>query len=98
MWRRKKESNVLQQIYMLRFAKKMDSPLRWFPNIALKFSTNSSLFRICIYGLRDTYCVIRNVPFLTATCFMTQIFSSPQVVCRPALPRDYADITEFCKR
>jgi len=28
---------------------------------------------------------------------MTQTFSSPQVVCRPALPRDHADITEFCK-
>jgi len=28
---------------------------------------------------------------------MTQTFSSPQVVCRPALARDHADITEFCK-
>ena len=28
---------------------------------------------------------------------MTQTFSSPQVVCRPALPRDHADIAEFCK-
>ena len=31
------------------------------------------------------------------TCLMTQSFSSPQVVCRPALPRDHADIAEFCK-
>jgi len=28
---------------------------------------------------------------------MTQTFSSPQVVCRPALPRDHADVAEFCK-
>jgi GNAT superfamily N-acetyltransferase len=28
---------------------------------------------------------------------MSPPFSSPQVVCRPALPRDYADIVEFCK-
>jgi GNAT superfamily N-acetyltransferase len=28
---------------------------------------------------------------------MPQTFSSPQVVCRPALPLDYADIREFCK-
>ena len=28
---------------------------------------------------------------------MTQSFASPQVVCRPALSRDYADIVEFCK-
>jgi len=28
---------------------------------------------------------------------MTQTFSSPRVVCRPALPRDHADVTEFCK-
>lgn len=28
---------------------------------------------------------------------MTQSFSSPQVVCRPALARDQADINEFCK-
>ncbi len=25
------------------------------------------------------------------------VFSSPQVVCRPAIARDHADITEFCK-
>ena len=29
---------------------------------------------------------------------MSQTFSSPQVVCRPALPGDHADIAEFCKR
>ncbi len=29
---------------------------------------------------------------------MPQAFASPPVVCRPALPRDHADITEFCKR
>lgn len=29
---------------------------------------------------------------------MTQTFSSPQVVCRPAIARDHADIAEFCKR
>ena len=28
---------------------------------------------------------------------MPQAFSSPQVVCRPALPHDYADVAEFCK-
>jgi len=28
---------------------------------------------------------------------MTQTFSSPQVVCRPALARDQEDINEFCK-
>ena len=28
---------------------------------------------------------------------MTQTFTSPQVVCRPALPRDTADVLEFCK-
>ena len=28
---------------------------------------------------------------------MTQTFSTPQVVCRPAIARDHADITEFCK-
>lgn len=28
---------------------------------------------------------------------MTQTFSSPQVVCRPALPRDTADVLEFAK-
>src|SRR6185436_8232724 len=28
---------------------------------------------------------------------MTQSFSSPQVICRPALARDQADINEFCK-
>src|SRR5512143_3375071 len=28
---------------------------------------------------------------------MTPTFSSPQVVCRPALARDQADINEFCK-
>ena len=28
---------------------------------------------------------------------MPQTSSSPQVVCRPALPLDYADIREFCK-
>ena len=28
---------------------------------------------------------------------MTQTFSSPQVVCRPALARDQADVNEFCK-
>jgi len=28
---------------------------------------------------------------------MTQIFSSPQVLCRPALESDYPDIAEFCK-
>jgi GNAT superfamily N-acetyltransferase len=28
---------------------------------------------------------------------MTQTFSSSQVVCRPALARDRADVTEFCK-
>ena len=28
---------------------------------------------------------------------MTQTFSAPQVVCRPAIARDHADITEFCK-
>ena len=28
---------------------------------------------------------------------MLQAFASPQVVCRPALPRDYADVAEFCK-
>jgi len=28
---------------------------------------------------------------------MTQTFSSPQVVCRPAVARDHADIAEFCK-
>ena len=28
---------------------------------------------------------------------MTQTFSSPQVVCRPAIARDHADIAEFCK-
>jgi GNAT superfamily N-acetyltransferase len=28
---------------------------------------------------------------------MTQTFSVPQVVCRPALARDHADINEFCK-
>jgi GNAT superfamily N-acetyltransferase len=28
---------------------------------------------------------------------MTQTFASPQVVCRPAIPRDHADIEEFCK-
>ena len=28
---------------------------------------------------------------------MTQTFFSPQVVCRPAIARDHADITEFCK-
>jgi GNAT superfamily N-acetyltransferase len=28
---------------------------------------------------------------------MTQTFASPQVVCRPALPRDTADVIEFCK-
>lgn len=28
---------------------------------------------------------------------MTQTSTSPQVVCRPALARDHADITEFCK-
>ncbi len=28
---------------------------------------------------------------------MTQTFTSPQVVCRPALPRDAADVLEFCK-
>lgn len=28
---------------------------------------------------------------------MTQTFSSPQVVCRPALARDHADVEEFCK-
>jgi GNAT superfamily N-acetyltransferase len=28
---------------------------------------------------------------------MTQTFTSPQVVCRPALPRDTADVIEFCK-
>lgn len=28
---------------------------------------------------------------------MTQTFSSPQVLCRPALESDYPDIAEFCK-
>jgi len=28
---------------------------------------------------------------------MDQTFASPQVVCRPALPRDAADVLEFCK-
>ncbi len=28
---------------------------------------------------------------------MTQTFSSPQVICRPAIARDHADIAEFCK-
>jgi len=28
---------------------------------------------------------------------MNQTFSSPRVVCRPALARDHADVTEFCK-
>ena len=28
---------------------------------------------------------------------MTQTFSAPQVVCRPAIARDHADIAEFCK-
>ena len=28
---------------------------------------------------------------------MTQTFTSPQVVCRPALPCDTADVLEFCK-
>lgn len=28
---------------------------------------------------------------------MSQTFSSPQVVCRPALPLDHADVAEFCK-
>jgi len=28
---------------------------------------------------------------------MRQSFSAPQVVCRPALPHDHADVTEFCK-
>jgi len=28
---------------------------------------------------------------------MSQTISSPQVVCRPAIARDYADIAEFCK-
>jgi GNAT superfamily N-acetyltransferase len=28
---------------------------------------------------------------------MTQTFTSPQVVCRPALSRDTADVLEFCK-
>ena len=28
---------------------------------------------------------------------MTQTFSSPVVVCRPALPRDTADVLEFIK-
>ena len=28
---------------------------------------------------------------------MTQTFSSPQVLCRPAIESDYADIAEFCK-
>jgi RimJ/RimL family protein N-acetyltransferase len=28
---------------------------------------------------------------------MTQTFASPHVVCRPALPRDHADVAEFCK-
>ena len=28
---------------------------------------------------------------------MTQTFSSPQVVCRPAIARDHADVAEFCK-
>ncbi len=28
---------------------------------------------------------------------MTQTFSAPQVVCRPAIARDHADIHEFCK-
>ena len=28
---------------------------------------------------------------------MTQTFFAPQVVCRPAIARDHADITEFCK-
>lgn len=28
---------------------------------------------------------------------MTETFSSPPVVCRPALPRDQADVIEFCK-
>jgi GNAT superfamily N-acetyltransferase len=28
---------------------------------------------------------------------MTQTFSSPQVICRPALESDYTDIAEFCK-
>lgn len=28
---------------------------------------------------------------------MTQTFSTPQVVCRPAIARDHADIVEFCK-
>lgn len=29
---------------------------------------------------------------------MPHTFSSRQVVCRPALPRDHADITQFCQR
>jgi GNAT superfamily N-acetyltransferase len=28
---------------------------------------------------------------------MTQTFSTPQVVCRPAIARDHVDVTEFCK-